>query len=141
MRSVIVGAGIAGLSLAVELRRRGVDVTVVEERYPGAGNSTRNVGRIRRMQLTPDLTEYACRASEKWKRLDEMTGGRNPLLYPTSYVWVLYDEAERAMVEPMEPMWAEYGAGARVVGRDRVLDAVPILRGGEDPVGGIIGEA
>ena len=56
-RVVIVGAGIAGLSLAVELRVRGIDVTVVEDRYPGAGNSTRNVGRIRRMQLTPDLTE------------------------------------------------------------------------------------
>jgi sarcosine oxidase, subunit beta len=141
MRSVIVGAGIAGLSLAVELRHRGIDVTVVEQRYPGAGNSTRNVGRIRRMQLTPDLTAFSCRASDKWQRIDDMTGGRNPLLYPTRYVWVFYDEAERAMVEPLQPMWKEYGARARLVGRDEVLDAVPILRGGEKPFGGIIGDA
>jgi sarcosine oxidase subunit beta len=141
MRSVIVGAGIAGLTLAVELRRRRFDVTIVEQRYPGAGNSTRNVGRIRRMQLTSDLTEYACRASDKWKRLDELAGGRNPLLYPTKYVWVLYDESERAMVEPMEAMWAEFGANASVVGRDEVLAAVPMLRGGEKPVSGIVGEA
>jgi glycine/D-amino acid oxidase-like deaminating enzyme len=141
MRSVIVGAGIAGLSLAVELRRRRCDVTIVERRYPGAGNSTRNVGRVRRMQLTPDLTAYACRASDTWKRLDELAGGRNPLLYPTTYVWVLYDDAERAMVEPLEAMWAEFGANASIVGRDEVLAAVPVLRGGEDPVGGIVGEA
>ena len=62
-RAVIVGAGIAGLALAVELRHHGLDVTVVEARYPGGGNSGRNVGRIRRMQLTAYLTDYACRAS------------------------------------------------------------------------------
>ena len=82
MRSVVVGAGIAGLALAVELRRLGWEVTVVEARYPGAGNSTRNVGRVRRMQLTADLTEFACRASDKWSTVAELTGGRNPLLYP-----------------------------------------------------------
>ena len=116
MRSVVVGAGIAGLALAVELRRLGWEVTVVEARYPGAGNSTRNVGRVRRMQLTADLTEFACRASDKWSTVAELTGGRNPLLYPTRYVWVLYDDAEREVVEPLQPMWREHDARARVVG-------------------------
>ncbi|TMB86294.1 MAG: FAD-binding oxidoreductase, partial [Chloroflexi bacterium] len=92
MRSVIVGAGIAGLVLALELRRRKWDVIVVESRYPGAGNSTRNVGRIRRMQLTEELTRFACRAADRWTTLDELAGGRNPLLYPTRYAWVFYDQ-------------------------------------------------
>ncbi len=140
-RVVIVGAGIAGLSLAVELRVRGIDVTVVEDRYPGAGNSTRNVGRIRRMQLTPDLTEYSCRAAEKWTRIDQLAGGRNPLLYPTRYVWVLYGDDERALVEPMQAMWREHDARARVADRAETLDAVPVLRGGDVPVGSVIGEA
>jgi len=141
MRSVVVGAGIAGLALAVELRRLGWEVTVVEARYPGAGNSTRNVGRVRRMQLTADLTEFACRASDKWSTVAELTGGRNPLLYPTRYVWVLYDDAEREVVEPLQPMWREHDARARVVGRSDVLDAVPVLRGGQQPVGGVVGDA
>src|SRR6478752_762489 len=116
MRSiVVVGAGIAGLVLAIELRRRGCAVTVVERRYPGAGNSGRNVGRIRRMQLTPDLTAYACRAADRWQELDRLAGGRNPLLYPTRYVWVLYEDRERAVVEPLEPMWRELGARTAVV--------------------------
>src|SRR5207253_11255029 len=121
--------------------RLGCRVTVVEERYPGAGNSTRNVGRIRRMQLTPDLTEFSCRASDKWRTVHRLTGGRNPLLYPTRYVWVLYEEDERAALEPLQEMWDAYGAGARLVDGDTVLRAVPVLEGGERPVGGVIGDA
>jgi glycine/D-amino acid oxidase-like deaminating enzyme len=125
-RVAIVGAGIAGLALAVELRRLGAAVTLVEARYPGAGNSTRNVGRLRRMQLTADLTEVSCRASDKWQQVPELTGGRNPLVYPTRYVWVLYGEDEPGVVEPMQAMWDHYGARARVVGGEDVLEAVPV---------------
>ena len=141
MHSVIVGGGIAGLALAVELSRYGWRSTIVESRYPGAGNSSRNVGRVRRMQLTPDLTRFACLAADKWSRLDELVGGRNPLLYPTRYVWVLYGDDERAVVEPMQPMWAAEDARARVVDADAVLRAVPVLAGGEPPVAGVIGDA
>ena len=142
MRSVaIVGAGLAGLALAVELRRLGCSVTVVERRYPGAGNSTRNVGRIRRMQLTPDLTRFSCRASDKWGTVHRLTGGRNPLLYRTRYLWVLYGDDERASLEPMQEMWDSYGARARLVDGASVLRAVPVLADGEPPVGGVIGQA
>lgn len=141
MHSVIVGAGIAGLCLSIELSRRGVSSTIVEWRYPGAGNSTRNVGRLRRMQLTPDLTEYSCRASDKWKQLDRLAGGRNPLRYPTRYVWVLYADDELTALESMEPMWRQYDARASVVEAAQVLKEVPVLVGGEEPVGGVVGEA
>jgi sarcosine oxidase subunit beta len=141
MRSVIIGGGIAGLALAVELSRVGWEATVIEARYPGAGNSTRNVGRIRRMQLTEHLTEFSCRASEKWKRVARVTGGRNPLLYPTQYAWAMYAEHELEIVAPIQRMWKRSDARARVVGAKRMLDAVPVLRGGEPTVGGVIGEA
>jgi sarcosine oxidase subunit beta len=142
MREVaVVGAGIAGLAVALELRRLGCRVTVVEARYPGAGNSTRNVGRVRRMQLTDQLTELSCRASDKWASVHRLTGGRNPLLYPTRYVWALYDAAERELLEPLEEMWARHGARARLVDATGVMRAVPVLEGGERPIGGVIGEA
>lgn len=141
MRSVIVGGGIAGLALAVELRRHGWQSTVVEARYPGSGNSSRNIGRVRRMQLTADLTRFSCRAADKWTRIDEITGGRNPLLYPTRYVWVLYGDDERALVEPMQPMWEETDARARVVEPRDVVRAVPVLEGGQRPVAGVVGDA
>jgi sarcosine oxidase subunit beta len=141
MRSVIVGAGVAGLALAVELARHGWSSTIVEARYPGAGNSTRNVGRIRRMQLTPELTVFACRAADKWANVERVNGHRNPLLYPTSYVWVLYDAEERALLEPLQAMWDEHDARARIVDPAAVLRAVPVLEGGERPAGAVIGAA
>jgi sarcosine oxidase subunit beta len=138
---VVVGAGIAGLALALELRGHGIGVTVVEARWPGAGNSGRNVGRIRRLQLTADLTEISCRAADKWEHVARLTGGRNPLVYPTRYVLALYSADERAVIEPLQPMWDELGARARLMEPEDVLRAVPILRGGEPLVGGVIGAA
>jgi len=41
---VVVGAGLAGLCTAFELRRRGFDVAVVEQRFPAFGASGRNPG-------------------------------------------------------------------------------------------------
>ncbi|MDX6593660.1 MAG: hypothetical protein QOJ13_2856 [Gaiellales bacterium] len=140
-RVAVAGGGIAGLVLALELRRLGAAVTVVERRYPGAGNSTRNVGRVRRMQLTPDLTAFSCAASDTWRELDELMGGRNPLLYPTTYAWVLYDAAEVDHVAPLQPIWDEHGARARIVGAGDVTKALPVLRGGEPVAGAVFGEA
>lgn len=41
---VVVGAGYSGLSTAIELRARGVDVVVVERDFAGSGASGRNAG-------------------------------------------------------------------------------------------------
>src|SRR5689334_6376790 len=41
---VVVGAGIAGLSSAWELRKRGFSVVVLEQRFPTYGSSGRNPG-------------------------------------------------------------------------------------------------
>jgi sarcosine oxidase, subunit beta len=137
----IVGAGVAGLCLAAELAGHGLAVTVVERRYPGGGNTTRNVGRVRRVQLTPELTALAVRAHEKWHRLEGLTGGRNALVYPTRYAWVLYDDDERDRLASLEPMWRELDARAGIVDAVAALKAVPVLEGGERPVGAVLGEA
>ena len=41
---LVVGAGIAGVSLARELARRGREVVVVDREHPGAGATSRNAG-------------------------------------------------------------------------------------------------
>jgi sarcosine oxidase subunit beta len=96
---------------------------------------------LRRTQLTADLTEYACRASDRWAELDRVMGSRNPLLYPTTYTWVFYREDERAVVEPLQGIWETYGARGRIVPASEVLDANPVLAGGQPPAAGVITDA
>jgi sarcosine oxidase subunit beta len=141
LRIAVVGAGIAGLALALEARLLGAAVTVIEARYPGSGNSTRNVGRVRRMQPSEDLTRFAVRAHDKWLGLHRLLGGRNPLVYPTRYAWILYGADEVEKLAPLEPVWARLGARARLVDARAALRAVPVLRGGEPIVGAVLGEA
>lgn len=43
---VVIGAGISGVTTAYELRRRGFDVVVVEQRFPAYGASSRSSGAI-----------------------------------------------------------------------------------------------
>ncbi|WP_040689780.1 NAD(P)/FAD-dependent oxidoreductase, partial [Nocardiopsis lucentensis] len=50
---LVVGAGVAGLNVAHQLRRRGVDVAVVESRHPGAGASHGNAGWVNPAQAGP----------------------------------------------------------------------------------------
>lgn len=46
MRAIVVGAGIMGLSIAYNLAARGVQVVVLERKYPGSGLSGRAIGGI-----------------------------------------------------------------------------------------------
>ncbi len=140
-RVVIVGAGIAGLIAALEAHAAGCAVTVLERGYPGGGNSGRNVGRIRRMQLTEELTRISIAASDYWLRIDTLLGGRNPLLFPTTYALVLYGDDEAAHLGALEPMWRETRIDARLYDSATTLQRVPILQGGERPVGSALSSA
>jgi len=72
---VMIGGGIAGLSLAVELKRRKAGhVVLIERNYIGSGASGRNVGRIRAMQLTESLTRYAILCQKKYDQMAEALG-------------------------------------------------------------------
>ncbi len=57
VEAVVVGAGLAGLSLALHLRRLGVEVCVLEREHPAAGASGRNAG-----HLLAGTSEYYNRA-------------------------------------------------------------------------------
>lgn len=56
---LVVGAGITGVSLALQLRRKGVDVLLVDAHYPAWGASGRNAG-----HMLSGTSEYYARAVE-----------------------------------------------------------------------------
>jgi len=136
----VIGGGISGLALGYELRKRaGLRVVVLERRYSGSGASSRNVGRIRAMQLTPELTRVALLAQRKHERLtDEL--GANTLLWRAGYAWVLYDDAEVERMAALMPMFRELGVPTPRLHLGRAVErAFPVLRGGEPAAGALVG--
>jgi sarcosine oxidase, subunit beta len=135
---VIVGAGVAGLTLALELARRGVrDIVIVERAYPGAGATGRNVARIRAMQLTEALCDVARACQATYDRMgDEL--GFNVLFYRMGYAWILYEPEEVERMRPIVDMHHRIGIASESLDPRATLDMLPVLRGGEPPAGAVV---
>ena len=134
---VLVGAGIAGLAFARELVARGVrDIVIVDRGYPGGGATSRNVARIRAMQLTEELTHVARACQAKYDRMGEELGF-NVLFYRLGYAWVLYEPDEVERMRAIVEMHHRIGVGSRFLSPDETLRQLPVLRGG-DPVAGAV---
>ena len=134
---VIIGGGIAGLSLAVELKRRKAgQVILIERNYIGSGASGRNVGRIRAMQLTESLTRYAISCQKKYDQMAD-TLGYNVLFWRAGYLWLLYDSDEIDRMRPIVEMHHRLGVQSELLDPQDVYRLLPQLREGEPLAGGV----
>lgn len=136
--AAIVGGGLWGLALAWHLAQAGKRVAVLEQRHTGSGASSRNVGRIRSIQLTPQLTRLAIAGQAKHARLPRELG-RNTLFWRAGYIWVLYGDDEVERFRTLLPMLKEAGSEARLLDCAQTLAVLPILSGGERPSGAMYG--
>ncbi|HEX7196233.1 MAG TPA: FAD-binding oxidoreductase [Candidatus Limnocylindria bacterium] len=135
---VIVGAGITGLSLALELSRLGMrGVMVIERGYPGGGATGRNVARIRAMQLTEELCRVASACQAKYERMGSELEF-NVLFYRMGYAWILYEQDEVERMREIVAMHHRIGIRSRLLDPDEVLEMVPAFRGGEPVAGGVV---
>ena len=71
---LVVGAGIAGSSLAFHLASHGVPVTLVEKRFPAAGPSGRSSALLHLFYLDPELSQLAARGIDILRNMPELTG-------------------------------------------------------------------
>jgi sarcosine oxidase subunit beta len=112
---VIIGGGIAGLALAWELcRRASRRIVVLERRFSGYGSSMRNIGRVRAMQLTPELAEIAIAAQAKHAGLSRELG-RSTLFWRAGYALVLYEPDELEFMRGVQRMLRGMGLKTELV--------------------------
>lgn len=135
---IIVGGGIFGLSLAFELQRlQSRKIVVLERRHMGAGASSRNVGRVRAIQLTPELARLSLACQRKHAGLtDEL--GASTLFWRAGYALVLYDDDEMEVMAGVDRMLrSEIGLKTELIGSDESIRRMPILSGGVRPKGAL----
>ena len=137
---VIIGAGIAGLGAARELSAHGAGrIIVVERDYPGAGATGRNVARIRRMQLTEELSRVAIACQDKYERMGGELGS-NVLFYRLGYAWILYEPDEVERMRDIVAMHARLGIRSALLSPDETLHHLPVFTGGEPVAGAVLSD-
>ncbi len=135
---VIVGGGLFGVALAFELSRMGARrIAVLEQKHLGAGATSRNIGRVRTSQFTPELARFARRAFDKHAAMSDVLGS-NTLFWTPGYALVFYDEEETAHMDSVCAMLEGLGQHAEYLRGGHVVDRLPVLRGGEPPAGCLI---
>ena len=111
---------------------------MLERRYSGAGSSSRNIGRVRAMQLTPELARFAIAAQEKHARLSDELGA-NTLFWRPGYALLLYEAGELALMREVHDMLRrEFALRTELLDGPATLRRLPILSGGEPPLGALI---
>ncbi len=73
--AVVIGAGIIGISTALELAERGIDVVVVEKGEVAAEQSSRNWGWCRQMGRDPREIPLVVQSLKLWRGMSARIGG------------------------------------------------------------------
>lgn len=135
---IIIGAGIFGLALAFELGRlRRRKIIVLEQRYAGSGATGRNIGRVRTSQFSEDLAVLARSAFAKHAQLSDELGA-NTLFWRPGYALVFYEDDEMMHIDAIASMLSGLGLVSEVHRGASVVKRLPILSGGEMPIGCLI---
>ncbi|MDE2385291.1 MAG: FAD-binding oxidoreductase [Alphaproteobacteria bacterium] len=89
MATLVIGAGIVGSAIALELRRRGVDTTLVEADEPGMGASFGNVASIAVTEFMPASRPSVWRHIPGWLMDPEGPVCIRPSYFPKALPWLI----------------------------------------------------
>ena len=129
----VIGAGAIGLSSALELARRGCNVTVIDTRHVAAGSSGLSVGIVETQYLERLDIELRVRAMHTFAWLErehELRVVRN------GYLRLGHDDASRMAFERSVEIQRELGVrDAEVLDREQIARLVPEMRTDDLKVG------
>jgi glycine/D-amino acid oxidase-like deaminating enzyme len=118
---IVVGGGIAGLSIGWELARRGLDVRLYEQAALGAGASGRNTGTL----LPQTEAEVAAMLAGTVAVYEGLLDGPVPFAWtPRDLLWLAVDEAQEHVARGKAA-----AVGAEALDGDELRRAAPWLCG------------
>ncbi|MEP2639855.1 FAD-binding oxidoreductase [Roseobacter sp.] len=92
----VIGAGFTGLSAAIETRRRGHAVTVIEAKAAGWGASGRNNGQVIPVLTSAEPDAWVARHGDAGRRMVDLIGNSAQVLFDLVRSYNMQAEAEQA---------------------------------------------
>lgn len=121
---VVIGGGVMGASLALELAERGIPVVVCEKGLIGGEQSSRNMGWVRKMGREAAELPLAIEALRLWEGLNERVGADTG--YVRSGVAYLFESKDALETNAGWLKHAKtYGLDTRVITGDEVAALMP----------------
>ena len=122
---VVIGGGIAGVSTALELAERGVDVLLSEKGEIAAEQSSRNWGWVRQMGRDPREIPLILEAMKLWRGMNERVGAETGFRQ-CGIAYVAETEAELVAREKWYEDCAQpYQLSSRMIDGTRASDLLP----------------
>ncbi|HEY4699886.1 MAG TPA: FAD-binding oxidoreductase [Nitrososphaerales archaeon] len=124
---IIIGGGVTGFSIAYNLAKRGVKITLLEQSYPGYGSSGRCAGGIR-SQWSKE--HEIVLASESVKILETLSAklGYNILFRQGGYLILAEDEATLKSLTNDAQIQRRLGVKTEILTKERVKKMLPFIK-------------
>jgi len=130
---VVIGGGFTGLSTALHLREKGVDVAIVEAMEPGWGASGRNNGQVIPTLSRPDPDDIIAKHGVAGERFVNLLRDSAATLFDVARRYQIQAEQEQSgWVQPVHSpgrikiaerrvrQWSKFGASVELLSRDEV---------------------
>jgi len=124
--AVVIGGGVQGLMAAYYLSKLGVNVTVLEKSYLGAGSSGRNHGGIRSTHDALEETLLGKLSLELWGSLVHELGC-NIEFRQHGYLFVAYEEEQVQEYKRQVSLHNKLGIASEYLDPRRVIELAPVV--------------
>jgi sarcosine oxidase subunit beta len=123
---VVVGAGIVGTNIALQLARRGIGVLLVDERGPAAGMSGRSFRQVRTHYSNEVTTRLAQRGIQILRDWSDHVGVGDSGYQPVGYLLAVADDQAEGCADNVA-LGRSLGVRTELVTADRLRELEPLL--------------
>jgi len=127
---LIIGGGLMGSSIALQLAMRGCRCTIVEKDSPGRHSSGVSAGGLRLLNRDPAEIPLSVEASRMWRDIESLLGSDCDARFP-GQIRVAEDKADMEKLEQREALVRSLGyEHEEIIGKKELYQLVPALRPG-----------